>query len=37
MTTQGHRRGLLWFRWFLPEVTPDRPTVRVVPVDDVVT
>ena len=28
--TQGHRHGLIWFRWFLPDVTPDRPTTRVV-------
>lgn len=29
--TQGHRRGLLWFRWFLPAETPARPRCRVVP------
>lgn len=28
--TQGHPSGLLWFRWFLPEVTPDQPTCEVV-------
>lgn len=28
--TQGHRHGLLWFRWFLPAETPARPTTRVV-------
>jgi len=27
--TQGHPRGRLWFRWFLPEATPDRPTTEV--------
>jgi hypothetical protein len=32
VSTQGHPRGLLWFRWFLPAETPARPTVRVVPV-----
>lgn len=31
ISTQGHERGLLWFRWFLPEATPDRPTCRVQP------
>ena len=30
LATQGHQRGLLWFRWFLPAATPDRPTTRVV-------
>jgi hypothetical protein len=33
--TQGHRHGLIWFRWFLPTVTPDRPTTRVVKVTEV--
>jgi hypothetical protein len=28
--TQGHRRGLLWFRWFLPAETPSRPVCKVV-------
>lgn len=28
--TQGHRRGRLWFRWFHPAATPERPTVTVV-------
>jgi len=32
--TQGHHRGLLWFRWFLPSETPARPTTRVVKVSD---
>lgn len=27
---QGHRRGLLWFRWFLPEGSVVRPTTHVV-------
>jgi hypothetical protein len=30
VSTQGHERGLLWFRWFLPDRTPDRPTAEVV-------
>ncbi len=29
IATQGHERGLLWFRWFLPDATPERPTTRV--------
>jgi hypothetical protein len=34
LKTQGHRRGLLWFRWFLPHETPAKPTTKVVPVAD---
>jgi len=30
LSTQGHERGLLWFRWFLPTETPARPVCRVV-------
>jgi hypothetical protein len=33
ISTAGHQRGLIWFRWFLPEHTPDRPTTRVEAVD----
>jgi hypothetical protein len=33
VATQGRRSGLLWFRWFLPERTPDRPTCQVVVAD----
>jgi hypothetical protein len=29
--TQGRPSGLLWFRWFLPDETPVRPSTRVVP------
>jgi hypothetical protein len=32
--TQGHRHGLIWFRWFLPDVTPDALSTRVVKVAD---
>ena len=35
VSTQNHRHGLIWFRWFLPDVTPDRPTTRVVEVAEV--
>lgn len=27
--TQGHPQGRLWFRWFYPAATPDRPTTEV--------
>jgi hypothetical protein len=30
ISTAGHRRGRIWFRWFLPDRTPDRPTTEVV-------
>ncbi len=29
VSTAGHQRGRIWFRWFLPESTPSRPTTRV--------
>ncbi|MEM7134940.1 MAG: DUF1214 domain-containing protein [Myxococcota bacterium] len=32
--TQGHRSGVLWARWFLPEETPPQPTTEVVRVAD---
>jgi len=32
LTTAGHPRGVLWFRWFLADETPARPTARVVKV-----
>jgi hypothetical protein len=35
LSTAGHPRGRIWFRWFLPSETPARPTTRVVPVDEV--
>ena len=34
VSTAGHTQGRIWFRWFLPEKTPDQPTVRVVPVGE---
>jgi len=30
ISTQGHASGRMWFRWFLPEHTPERPTTSVV-------
>jgi len=29
VSTQGHERGRIWFRWFYPTETPARPTTRV--------
>jgi hypothetical protein len=34
ISTAGHERGLLWFRWFLPDAPPSRPSARVVPISD---
>ncbi len=30
--TQGHRHGLIWFRWFHPSATPDPVTTEVITV-----
>src|SRR6185295_8803932 len=30
LSTAGHPRGVLWFRWFLAEEHPERPQTRVV-------
>jgi hypothetical protein len=35
ISTAGHTRGRIWFRWFLPEATPSQPTARVVPIAEV--
>jgi hypothetical protein len=35
LSTAGHPRGRLWFRWFHPASTPDRPATKVVPIDQV--
>lgn len=34
VSTAGHRRGRIWFRWFLPEAAPARPRARVVALGD---
>jgi hypothetical protein len=34
VSTAGHRRGRIWFRWFLPEATPEQPTVEVVSLEE---
>ncbi len=33
LSTQGHAQGRLWFRWFHPEATPERPSCAVVALD----
>ena len=33
VSTQHHRHGLIWFRWFLPDATPERPTTEVITLD----
>jgi hypothetical protein len=35
VSTAGHRRGRIWFRWFCAAATPPRPTTRVVPLASV--
>jgi hypothetical protein len=32
VSTAGHTKGRIWFRWFLPEHTPEQPQVEVLPV-----
>ena len=32
VSTAGHRKGRIWFRWFLPAETPEQPQVEVLPV-----
>ena len=29
VSTAGHRTGRIWFRWFLPDHTPEQPQVEV--------
>jgi hypothetical protein len=35
ISTAGHAQGRIWFRWFLPDVTPLRPLARLVPLHEV--
>jgi hypothetical protein len=35
VSTAGHRKGHIWFRWFLPTATPEQPQVEIQPVADV--
>jgi len=30
VSTADHPRGVIWFRWFLPDALPERPRTRVV-------
>ena len=32
VSTAGHRYGRIWFRWFLPDETPEQPQAEVLPV-----
>jgi hypothetical protein len=34
VSTAGHHKGRIWFRWFLPAETPERPEVEVVALAD---
>ncbi|MEX0873514.1 MAG: DUF1214 domain-containing protein [Actinomycetota bacterium] len=34
VSTSGHPRGRIWFRWFLPAATPEPVTAHVVSIDD---
>ncbi len=35
VSTAGHSRGRIWFRWFCPAETPARPATRILKVDEV--
>ena len=35
VSTQGHRSGRIWIRWFLPGATPEPLSCDVVPIHDV--
>jgi hypothetical protein len=35
LSTAGHPRGRIWFRWFYPAATPEQPTTKVVKLADV--
>jgi hypothetical protein len=34
LSTAGHPRGRIWFRWFHPEETPKRPSTEVIRIGD---
>ncbi|MBI3689367.1 MAG: DUF1214 domain-containing protein [Mycolicibacterium aromaticivorans] len=36
VSTAGHRRGRIWFRWFLPEAPAQRPRTRVAAISELV-
>lgn len=33
VSTAGHRKGVIWFRWFLAAAQPQRPKATVVPME----
>ncbi|MBM3673000.1 MAG: DUF1214 domain-containing protein [Actinobacteria bacterium] len=35
LSTAGHPRGRIWFRWFYPSDTPARPETKVVKLDEI--
>jgi hypothetical protein len=35
LSTAGHGRGRIWFRWFMAESLPERPTARVVKLSEI--
>jgi hypothetical protein len=35
VSTAGHLKGHIWFRWFLPAHTPEQPQVEILPVETV--
>ncbi|HXW35410.1 MAG TPA: DUF1214 domain-containing protein [Acidimicrobiales bacterium] len=36
ISTAGHLKGRIWFRWFLPAETPTKPSVQVVRIGDAI-
>ena len=34
LSTAGHPRGVLWFRWFLADAVPEKPSTRVMKIED---
>ena len=35
VSTAGHHKGRIWFRWFLPETTPEGPVAELVLASDI--
>jgi len=35
VSTAGHRKGNIWFRWFLPDHTPEPPEVELVALESI--
>jgi hypothetical protein len=34
VSTAGHHKGRIWFRWFLPQTTPERPRAELIQATD---